>query len=783
MSARPLVSVVIATYNHEAFIGPCLDSVLAQEPCGGEVEVIVVDDGSTDGTGAVLERYAREHGVRVIARENGGNIAAYNSGIAAAQGKYMALLDGDDTWHPDKTRRQVAMLEADPSLALVYSDMEHVDAEGNLLAPSHHAKVGIETRDGSVGPFGYLMSYNFVLTCTIMVRMSLRERFDPIPAWGRAQDWWIALSVSRDHRIAHCGGSTGAYRHHGSNLYMGRSARREAELRARELEVRRWTFAQAPEVGVAVDDLVRAYREFRRCVQIASAGLGRTEAELIPDRVEHVDAANERLADAVYAERRGDFERGARLAASVLADLPRDAAAVAVLDRCVRGLHGAPPMAEARPAESRWPLDDARAFVTVAFADELAAHPDLLSSYAEAIGPDDDATLAVHALGRDEGEVVGALLEALAAAGVDPETGPDLLVLNQPAAEATEATIAREAHAVLGHGPVPPRYEARPRVADAAALRALAEARWDVAPRSFAIKIAPPAWDGAEGWGDTHFARAVAAELRRRGHAPRVEVVHEWESSADADVVLVLRGLSQFVPRPGQRSLLWVISHPELVSGAECDRYDHVFVASAPDAERIAALTRTPVSVLEQATDPAVFFPEHDAALAHEIAYVGNSRGVRRRALDLLLPTARDLAVWGRDWEGLIDARHVVGTHLPSDAVRRAYSSAGVVLNDHWDAMRDQGYVSNRVYDVLACGGALLTDDVPGLRERFGSALATYGSREELAAEVERLLATARDGRGRERVLAGHTFAHRVDALLAAAGAVAPAGSAASLAA
>jgi spore maturation protein CgeB len=177
--------------------------------------------------------------------------------------------------------------------------------------------------------------------------------------------------------------------------------------------------------------------------------------------------------------------------------------------------------------------------------------------------------------------------------------------------------------------------------------------------------------------------------------------------------------------------------------------------------------------VLEQATDPAVFFPDPDPELAHDVTFVGNSRGVLRPAVDHVLPTDHDLAVWGTLWESLIDARHVRGTHLPNEQVRRAYASAGVVLNDHWDDMRDAGYASNRIYDALASGAVLVTDAVPGLDEAFGDALVTYGSRDELRAQVDRLLAdpAARAEiarRGRALVLAGHTFGHRVDALLAA---------------
>ena len=115
----------------------------------------------------------------------------------------------------------------------------------------------------------------------------------------------------------------------------------------------------------------------------------------------------------------------------------------------------------------------------------------------------------------------------------------------------------------------------------------------------------------------------------------------------------------------------------------------------------------------------------------------------------------------------------MLAEHLPNDELHRVYSSAAIVLNDHWDDMREYGYISNRVYDALACGTLVLSDDVPGLTERFGEAVAVYRSAAELRELVERLLGDPAECRrrgqlGRSVVLAEHTFAHRIDELLAA---------------
>ena len=132
----------------------------------------------------------------------------------------------------------------------------------------------------------------------------------------------------------------------------------------------------------------------------------------------------------------------------------------------------------------------------------------------------------------------------------------------------------------------------------------------------------------------------------------------------------------------------------------------------------------------------------------------------------------RDLAVWGQGWGRVLPPGLVVGQHLRNDEVRRAYSSAAIVLNDHWDDMREQGIVSNRVFDALACGALVISDHLPELEQRFGDAVVTYRTREELHASVARLLAdpaerAERSATGRARVLAAHTFRHRVDQLLA----------------
>jgi hypothetical protein len=434
-------------------------------------------------------------------------------------------------------------------------------------------------------------------------------------------------------------------------------------------------------------------------------------------------------------------------------------------------------------------LDGARGFVAVADAAELTDNPALLRTWATAFAPEDDATLAIVTGEEDLGAVHARLAQALDTAGLGAETDHDMALVLAEQGTPAETALAREAHAVLGDSAADRTLAGHPRAGAGdppQTLRALAERRWSYdgvdAPLTVSIQICPQRWDGAERWGDTHFARALADELKRRGHSARIEVLAEWDASdrARADVTIHLRGLWPYVPRRSSEndelSVLWNISHPDLLTVAECDAFDLVATPSARHAEELARHTRTPVVVVEQATDPVVFFPEADPAHERELVFVGNSRGIFRPILSDLLggrEAARDLAVWGQQWEQFLPAGLIAGQHLPNDEVRRAYSSAAIVLNDHWDDMREQGIVSNRVFDALACGALVVSDHLPELERRFGDAVVTYRTREELHASVARLLAdpaerAERAATGRAQVLAAHTFRVRVDTLLAA---------------
>jgi glycosyltransferase involved in cell wall biosynthesis len=172
----PLVSCIIPVYNSERFIAAAVESILGQTH--RPIEVIVVDDGSTDGTPAVLEQFSGL--LRVIAQSNAGHAAARNAGIRASAGEYIAFLDADDLWHPDKLVRQTRRLAEHPELGVTFSHLLNFSGNppplGSNLPPA---------TAGSVP--GYT-------SVTMLARRTLFDTiglFDEMLRHGNDRDWLL----------------------------------------------------------------------------------------------------------------------------------------------------------------------------------------------------------------------------------------------------------------------------------------------------------------------------------------------------------------------------------------------------------------------------------------------------------------------------------------------------------------------------------------------------------------------------------------------------------------
>ena len=144
--APPTVTVVVPLYNTERYIAEALNSVLAQTY--NDWEVIVVDDGSTDRGPEIASRFsAQDSRIQIVKQLNRGLAGARNTGIRHAKGRYIALLDADDAWRPEKLAKHVAHLDAEPDVGVSYSGSQFIDDEGTPLKACQRPQLtGIEAR-------------------------------------------------------------------------------------------------------------------------------------------------------------------------------------------------------------------------------------------------------------------------------------------------------------------------------------------------------------------------------------------------------------------------------------------------------------------------------------------------------------------------------------------------------------------------------------------------------------------------------------------------------------
>ena len=192
------VSLIIATFNHARFLDAAIDSALAQTL--GAVDVIVVDDGSTDDTPAVLARYAGR--VRVLRQPNRGLAAARNAGLAAARGTYVAFLDADDVMAPTKLAAQLEVLERSPTIGWTYCDvLIETVATRTTVTASERFGYGARALDGWLFP--ELIHGNFIPAIAPMIRRTaldavggFDERLTALEDW----DMWLRLSLLAEAR-------------------------------------------------------------------------------------------------------------------------------------------------------------------------------------------------------------------------------------------------------------------------------------------------------------------------------------------------------------------------------------------------------------------------------------------------------------------------------------------------------------------------------------------------------------------------------------------------------
>jgi glycosyltransferase involved in cell wall biosynthesis len=211
--APALVSVILPTYNRCDTVASAIDSVLAQTY--PNVEVIVIDDGSTDGTQDMLhERYQQAPRVHYLWQENAERALARNRGIKEANGEFLAFIDSDDSWAPDKLASQMPLFEQDHNVALVHSGVRVVSADGRLIQNYIRPKEDGITCGNIFDALAYM---NRIICLTAVVSAAAVDEIGGFNTDRRLityEDWELWLRVAYRGQVGYVPEALGTYRIH-----------------------------------------------------------------------------------------------------------------------------------------------------------------------------------------------------------------------------------------------------------------------------------------------------------------------------------------------------------------------------------------------------------------------------------------------------------------------------------------------------------------------------------------------------------------------------------------
>jgi glycosyltransferase involved in cell wall biosynthesis len=246
---HPRVTVLIDSYNYGQFIEEAIGSVLGQDFPAEQMEVLIVDDGSTDDTAARVTKYGLQ--VQYFLKQNGGQGSAINFGVEKSRGEFIVLLDADDYWLPEKVRRVIEAFDANPEAGMVHHRMRELDARTGKL------------RDGQFVPLNgnltatteKILTFHPTSMSSLAFRKSILERVLPIPEGITIQaDGYIQALALFLAPVAAIDEPLGIYRFHGSNLYYLSEA---GEDKDKDIERRN---RRVVTLGALVDGLTEWFR-------------------------------------------------------------------------------------------------------------------------------------------------------------------------------------------------------------------------------------------------------------------------------------------------------------------------------------------------------------------------------------------------------------------------------------------------------------------------------------------------------------------------------------------
>ncbi|PVE21373.1 hypothetical protein DC522_26885 [Microvirga sp. KLBC 81] len=817
----PLISIVLPTRNRRDYVTNAIRSVLAQTYSNWEL--IVVDDGSTDGTFDMLAAEYSDARIKLIREEPKGVSAARNTALRNAQGSYIAYIDSDNVWKPEflafalthlvRTKADLcyAGLEIIGDTGLLGSRLKDFDYDELSRENFIDLNIIMHTRDLYDTYGGFDESLQRMVDWDLLLRYTKTSKVVSAPFIGAEYD-----NTGRSDRITKKEGLFWKYVILNKNMLDWDALRKEVETRSSDVisivipvygqielteECLQSIFTQP--AGAAFEIIVVDNGSDERTVERLEAwSRARPEITLVRNKENlnfalgcNIGFAASRGRVVVFLNNDTIVTPGwlAPLAQSL--EMPGIGAVQPKLvypDETIQciGITFSSRSAIGYPIYAGHPGDAphvnrsaSRQAVTAAcIAVRAADFADLRGFDPSFVNGQEDVDFCLR-LQHERGLTCWYTAESKVVHQESKTPGRGLNIRNNRLffqKRWGDRIVADDLPTYKEDGFVVTRWEADNATFEKENLANFRpRLRWSnwhsknaENPVQIVIKIGCPSPEVKEEWGDYHFAKSLASALERLGCRCRIDFLKDWNRFDDLDDVnIVLRGLSEFQPQKNAINLMWMISHPDKVEEAELSRYDHVFVASTTYAATLAQGLGDRVSPLLQCTDPMLFLPEPSAAKQYDALFVGNSRNVFRRVVKDAIESGIDVAIFGTRWEQFICSSRIRGQNIPNRELALHYNAARVVLNDHWTDMAEKGFVSNRIFDVLACGVPIVSDHVEGLPEEFKSFVQIFGNDRPLEAAINAVLNEGSDmGRKRiafaQTVRTNHSFDERARVIL-----------------
>ncbi len=723
------VSVIIPVYNVAPYLRQNLDSVLAQTI--SDIEVLCVDDGSDDGSAKILKEYAqKDKRVKVLTQKNAGAGAARNLGLAHAKGEFLSFLDSDDFFEPQMLEKMLALAEEDEDdFVVCLSDQFHMD--------DPQPKAAVRQTAGSGQPAyqsGHFVSADWV------VRKDDIPPFHPF-SWrnvtGNPFKVFVGWAWDKLYR---------------RSFVEAHHLRFQEQRTTNDMLFVFSALVLAEKISVVNEVLVHQRRD-------SSDSLSKTRENswwcfhdaltALRLRLRREDMFRELQQDyvnyalhAVLWNYRSLAEPSKRLLKEKLEDgwlaqlgilsKPRSYFYMkGEYDEMKRTFH---PRWGGKTKKADAPKPKSVKSLVKNVADDVLKKKDPVRAVKDAKTLMNVSKSKVKSLGR---KLIPPGREYL-----------DSLMKNQIADVKKENMRSEER--LRGEFESFVRQELERR--EAWPVRTAREMQLAGDRPYWVIKCPSPEDESRVRWGDYPYALSLKKYLEREGIYVAFDFHEDWNRREEnADVVIALRGSFRYHPdrrNPRTLYIMWNISHPADVTDDEYNSYDLVCVASKRYAKVLSGRLSVPVEVLLQCTDTELFYPPKmargqkdglDNRRDYDFFFIGNSRGIKRRSVMWAIEDNLPITIFGSGWNSILEDHLdlVEEPFLSNDQIPEIYRHSKCTLNDHWKDMLEYQFVNNRIFDALACGLPVISDESEELKSIFPHAVLYYTNRDEFREAVD----------------------------------------------